>query len=345
MLLWAAFVAGVGLSFGGDVQWKAPASCPDRVAVVELLEQRLQGARGFVQVRGEVTASESGGFALALTTEVGGRTAERVLEANDCAVLTEAGVLVAAMTLDPIAVASSLKPPDDDLEQEVQEEAPPVPPVLRDRAHPHSGGPTGPDLSPAEPEELAPSTPALRPSLLRISLEGGLDAGATSGPSAMGGGGLGLGWRALELEATAGVVAPQTVRTEAGAVRVDLVVGSVRAGVRLRPSWERAEVLVGVGLEAGAMRGRGLGVGAPQSVPRPWIAPLVHVGARVWMFPWLALRVRGEAAVAVERPAFILEGPGPAVTLYRPPVAIPRVVVGLEFAPLSDALRGNRRSR
>lgn len=345
MWLWAAIVAGAGLSFGDDVQWEAPASCPDRAAVVESLEHRLQGAQGLVRVRGEITDSESGGFALALTTEVGGRTAVRVLQADDCGVLTEAGVLVAAMTVDPIAVASSLKPSDGGLEEEVQGDRVPVPPVIPARIRPDRGRPAGPRASPAEAEEQAPGTARLRPTLLRISLEGGLDAGATSAPSAMGGGGLGLGWRALELEATAGVVAPQTVRTAAGAVRVDLVVGSLRAGLRLRPSWDRMEVLVGVGLEAGAMRGRGRGVGAARTVPRPWVAPLIHAGVRLWILPWLALRLRGEAAVAVERPAFILRGPGPPVTLYRPPFANPRLVVGFEFAPLSDALRENRLSR
>lgn len=341
VLLWAAFVVGAGLSFGADVQWEAPASCPNRATVVESLEHRLKGARGLVRVQGVLSRSDSGGFALSLTTEVDGRTAVRVLRANDCAVLTEAGVLVAAMTLDPIAVASSLK----QSETVVAEEVVPVPPLTPAPRLPAPARTARTPVGPAEAEESAPTTPKLGPTLFRVSLEGGFDAGATSGLSAMGGLGLGLGWHALELEATAGVVAPRTVRTAEGAVRVDLIVGSVRAGVRLRPRWERMEVLVGVGLEAGAMRGRGLDVGAARSVPRPWVAPLMHAGARLWLLPWLAVRLRGEAAVAVERPAFILRGPGPPVTLYRPPAATPRVVLGLEFAPWSDAPRGNRRSR
>ncbi len=88
-----------------NVRWSAPTECPSepdvRQRVAKLLAESGSGRREEVAIEMTVTATEAGYELRASAVGEGGALGERVVTGVDCGDVAEAGVLIAAIAIDP----------------------------------------------------------------------------------------------------------------------------------------------------------------------------------------------------------------------------------------------------
>lgn len=313
---------------GLQLDWQAPAGCPDQAGVRGRVAAML--AAGAVEgsdlaATGRVSAAGEGWQLELELVRAGGRE-RRTLGDRDCAALADAAALMIAVAIDPLA---AVVVPQDRApvvpEVVVPELVPPVA-VPEDR-------PAVPEDRPVvavpevrvEPVEEPGATPVVgpkdRPVVARRRLELGLRAGAgvgftriLPGPNAALELGLGLEGRGWRVELNGGFAPP----VQGTASVQPAIGGSFRLGfAELRgcgvPALRRAPVAfpLCVGLQVGAMHGRGTGDGlmVPLAARSLWIATRVG-GALRWrprdgrVSLWLGL----DAIVALTRPEFVTAG-------------------------------------
>ncbi len=316
-----------------DVQWAAPAECPDRDALLAAVTRRLARplAGGEAKVDARVVGDRLRGYTLHLTLSAGARGEVREVHDPSCAALTDAAAvrIVAAIEAPPVVPA----PPEPRSEPEPAPEPTPTPaPTL--------------EVVPAEPvrtSAIPEYTPA--PSdrydgpggVLRLHGGGEIGAlpgrsgsnGALPGPAGAVGLALGLLWPRLRLELQ-GTVLP---RRSGGGVKAALYAGAVHACWRVGRG--RVEVPLCGGVEVGAMRGEPTtnlpGASANTSL---WVAGVVgpalswHVSPRISV--WAGLQL----VLAPVRPLF-QKGEDTAdmmaETLYLPSPASGRLLLGVEL--------------
>ncbi len=100
---------------GLDLQWSAPARCSDSEAI-ELAVGRLLGdSDHHVAVVVEATTKHDGNadpakaWTLQLSIATSGATEEHTLSTDQCAPLGDATALLIAVTIDPVAVARTIR--------------------------------------------------------------------------------------------------------------------------------------------------------------------------------------------------------------------------------------------
>lgn len=309
---------------GLQLDWQAPAGCPDQAGVRGRVAAML--AAGAVEgsdlaATGRVSAAGEGWQLELELVRAGGRE-RRTLGDRDCAALADAAALMIAVAIDPLA---AVVVPQDRApvvpEVVVPELVPPVA-VPEDR-------PAVPEDRPVvvvpearvEPVDEPGAVPKDRPVVARRRLELGLRAGAgvgftriLPGPNAALELGLGLEGRGWRVELNGGF-SPPVQGTASGQPAIG---GSFRLGfAELRgcgvPALRRAPVAfpLCVGLQVGAMHGRGSGDGlmVPLAARSLWIATRFG-GALRWrprdgrVSLWLGL----DAIVALTRPEFVTAG-------------------------------------
>jgi hypothetical protein len=84
-----------------------------------------------------------------------------------------------------------------------------------------------------------------------------------------------------------------------------------------------------LGVEAGFVRASGVGVVAPATVTRGWLAPTAGLRLELRPLAVLALEARAGLAAPVVRDTFALQ---PSTTLYRSSAIVPFVSIGLAVA-------------
>jgi len=87
-----------------ELEWDAPASCPDRASAQARLERALEDrqATPHEPTRIEVEVREAAeGYALTIKVDQGERVGRRTLEGNDCDALADVAALVVAIALEP----------------------------------------------------------------------------------------------------------------------------------------------------------------------------------------------------------------------------------------------------
>jgi hypothetical protein len=157
-----ARVVGLGpgeVDASAQISWEAPLECPS----ARSLEQRVDAylGRAFageasVVVAGRVRAT-AGGFVLELTTEVDGMRDRQRLTHHDCAALLELAASLAAIAIDPLALANPGGPPGRDPHQR-------QPPLQRPRTHEPIRATTTEVAELAELAELATLAELAKPS-------------------------------------------------------------------------------------------------------------------------------------------------------------------------------------
>lgn len=92
------------------IEWEAPSTCPDSLAVYERLRERLGDAalsEQLPRVRGAIVPLGNG-QRLHLDIEEGGRRSSRVISGDDCDELVDAAVLAIALALQGNGTAATL---------------------------------------------------------------------------------------------------------------------------------------------------------------------------------------------------------------------------------------------
>lgn len=309
-----------------EFRWDAPAGCPTEAEVLAELEALLGGplaARTGERLTAiaRVRQEPGGTWDLRLWTVGEAGTLQRSLTHDRCDMLARAGVLIAAMAIDPLAqdrmadgeavaaVAAEARPITDD-------EPPPAPPVVSVEP-----------LPPAPQPQPQPQRARVLRGALRLA--GGVAYGDLPGVGATLRLTPALVWPRvrLELEAAYG---PQRRarfddRPDTGA-DLQLAAASVRACPLFHPR-RRVELALCGGLEIGAMYGRGVGFALASDGRLLWAALHLMPALFVVPHPRVALFFAVEGQVALARPRFVVEGFG---EVYRARAGGVRGLLGVE---------------
>lgn len=313
-----------------EFRWDAPAGCPSEAEVVAQLEALLGGP--LVDRRGErltaiarVRQEPGGAWDLRLWTVGDAGTLQRSLRHDRCDMLARAGVLIAAMAIDPLAAERMA---DGEAVAEVAAEARPVTdeaPAATPEPPPLVQPPLEPPPRPAS-EPPAPVPAVRRSRVVRGALRvaGGLAFGDLPGVGATLRLAPALVWPRVRLELEAAYGPPRRARfddrPDAGA-DLQLAALAVRACPVFRR--DRVELAVCGGLEVGAMYGRGVGFALSADGRLLWSALHLAPALFVAVHPRVALFFAVEGQVALARPRFVVAGFG---EVYR---ALPGGVRGL----------------
>jgi len=316
-----SMLTGFALLASTPVRWRwdpAP-GCPDVASVVEQSEALLdpREPREPVEASGQITG-RPGAYALQLQIAVGARVERRQLEASDCELLTHAGVLVVAITIDALATAAARpveRAPGPELPAVELPPAPVEPPPSRPSVAPAA---TRPDV-PAPAPSRASIRASTRASTLYLGLGAGLgwglSASGTAGFEGIVGGQRGA-WR-LELAGYHWLSQPASLTADAGTE-------SALSGAWIHAcrvwSWRAVDLPLCAGVDLAAVHGRGVGARVePQEVRDLWIALSAGPGLEFRPIPAFALRARIEPLVALRRPAMFLLVDGRLEQTFRMP--------------------------
>jgi hypothetical protein len=323
-----------------QLEWSAPAGCPNIDDLRTRLRDRLPTVEqplspGVAPL--EVTASilqASGGFEARIELRNRQGAGERTLSSRDCSLLTDAIVLVIAVTLDPVTTAAHSpqreakipEPPDDeppadprpaDLADPPESDATPPSDPAGDR-----GISTGDDTDAATSSTFRPSRPQLG---LRILGGGGFGPTNTGYASLAGSFALiGHRWR-VAIDGRWAVRRSVARNGGVGGQFDAWLVGAVGCYV---PGRAQLELPVCAGVEAGQVRGQG-----NPTLPVIDRAAFSHVALRLapgvaWVpIDRLAIGLDLELAAPLTRGEFVVD----AIVVQRVvPVAV-RAMLGIEI--------------
>jgi hypothetical protein len=352
---WPALGAAAAIAVGADaahaqdasapeIQWRAPAGCPDGAAVQAevdaLLGRPWRGDDG-IAVDAEVSQDVSAGWVLRL--RAGDAASERTVPGEGCEALAQAAALMIAWMIDPAAGPSEVapEPPMAPEESAATELASPRTAVLASRVTLVPPRATRPAAS--EPTELGVPTlppPRAEPASgtpVSVGIGGGLVLDVGTLPALTPGFSLEVVVRIdrLDLRVRGGWLSSQ------GASLVNVMVAAPRgAGVELehasgslqacaRPLDADADARPGLAIcgavHAGATIARGVGVSHPGRAEAA-IAALGVGAAMPWApFDWLDLEVAIELVVPLGTPSFVLD---PFGTVYTPAPVAGRLTLG-----------------
>lgn len=309
------------------VQWRAPAGCPEADAVRRRVTDLLGRTPTEQELHAEGIVHAGPPWRLDLSTTIGGRHQQRALEGDDCATVTEAAALILAVSLDPLGVSQNPEVAGPPARVEV--------PVLvagqRAQATSEPQASTDANTGPLEGPSSPPTspTPARRQPWLRLGLGGELGAV----PRGTGGVRLGIALAGprLFVRVDGGYwidrMAVLHQQPALSGARIGLGTISLAAGLRLGGA--RVGVPISIGLEAGGLRTRGVGLLRPQALTFPWLAGLVGVGVSVGLARRLALWGAIEGSVPIVRPSVRVGQGTESLELYRTAPLGGRVLLGL----------------
>lgn len=346
-----------------ELRWTSVAGCPSSRAVADQLQALLGTTAqptGTARARGRLRDSIDA-YVLHLEVEVADRREIREIQAADCTLLTRAGVLVIAVTVDALQTEASTnrRPPaspalDDVPGPPIQIPRPPEPrpipppPERSTQGRAASSSPPAP-RTPAELVDTAStddrSIPASAswaaapaPDSARRWTHGvtvGVGAGGATGmvPGLTAGFEGQLGWRIGPLLLTAAgyhwLARPLPLAPQIG-IESALSGGHLGVGAVLGPA--RLEVPLSVGVDLAAMHGRGVGAQVQPNEARDlWVGLAIGTGLWGWLSPRLALYAQIAGTLSIRRPAMQLSFDGEAREAFRLPPVGARLVVGPLF--------------
>ena len=310
--------ASEGLASSGphasDVAWDAPQGCPSRSAVVSgvevLLGEPLAAERlvvVLIEGRVEQLANEQWKLSLRISTEAG--TRERTFVGTTCQELGEIAIVLIAVAIDPSvempeaelpsgedesaaageATENQLVAADDGVESDAKHSSP-IADVSRDRS------------------EASQSSDAQGMGFVRVA------TGLLVGPLPAVGPGihvdLGLRWRMLALSLGMSHWFERRVRIPGHTAGGDLQLTTGDVRICAVPSARRLDVPLCVGVELGAMAGRGVGVSNPRRGRGLWAAMLADVGITFRPWRWIGFGIRAGLVIPVTRPMFAFDDVG-----------------------------------
>jgi hypothetical protein len=300
-----------------EIEWQAPAECPDRAGVVD----RVRALAPSPPPRAEVVhvrataARDVDGFHVVLETRQGVHQFQRRIEAHSCDALADAAALTMALTIDP----------------ELRAHAEPAAAI----SSPGAAPPPSMEALPPPPPEAGsppPGTESKSSTSVGAGLEGVIDTGTL--PRAAVGlrpsvelvlRGMHLGLAFLWLLPNGGTLASNA--NKGG--NIGLVGGAARFCLTL---WDRRVALDGcAGAELGRLHGEPFGVNRPTPIDRWWFAPELAALARLPTAERIAIVGGGALVVPVSRPVFVLENVGTekVSTVHQPSTVSGRLEIGL----------------
>lgn len=295
------------------IDWLAPEGCPDRSTLSATLDATVPRHKTFsASVRIDEPREPGRAWRAVVVTRLPEGQRTRVVEATDCARVTDAAVLVVTLAATSLAH-----------EEPLDAGSPPPSPQL------DAGVPDEPPLEPS-PADL-PRDPPPRRLHLRVQPIIGANVGVFPVPGFSAGLALNFERGPLRLElGLAQWLESQTVETRRGA-RFSL------ASVKLKGCWlfgptEKTRLGPCLGAEGGPLSATGIGVSNGERGTVFWAAvlPGVTLGFLQSPFahPWVSL----EVGVNVVRPRFALALPSDT-TLIAHAVGLPvgRLTVGVEL--------------
>lgn len=312
-----------------ELRWTSIPGCPDHATIARQLDALLGSTERARSVRAVGTLHHTvEAYALHLEIEAYGRRESRRLHAADCALLSRAGVLVIAVTVDALTTDAHIdtrRPPDL---VDVPEPPPAVPePAAPSPAARSTPTPSRPDLSPP-----ARARPRRR---WTQGLTLGAGAGVATGmvPGVTGGLEGQLGWRVGPVRLDAAgyhwFSRSTLLQPEAG-IEGALSGGRLRVCVALVEG--RVEVPLCAGADLAAMHGGGVGSRVQSNDVRDlWVAVAGGTGVVGWLRPRIALSARLEGTLGLRRPAMFLGVDGAVREAFRMPPVGARLVVGPLF--------------
>jgi hypothetical protein len=292
-----------------DIQWEAPAECPDaesvRLATERLLGKKLGSVQGLrVRAEGKVRRSEAGNWELYAVLAVGEHLEEETLVAKKCRALADAMALKVALAIDPLAVVDAVQPAPEPAPSQPANQA-----AHDDRA----------------PVSAPKSTPRLR---VGLRIVGGVGLGPLPGVTPGAGlyGSLQLPSFRIELGAAAfwGGVARYAALSNVGA-DLQVFMGAARGCVT--PGSGRWLFPICGGLELGTMRGRGFGVATTSSTSGLWGGVVIGPAVQFRTTERLSLWVEADATLTLVKPEFHMRN---LDTLYAPQAGGSRLSAGFE---------------
>lgn len=317
-----------------QITWEAPTGCPDAEVVRRHAQTRLEGRGSPAVAEATVRGSDEEGWHLAISVQGPAGVDRREVSASSCEELAAAAGLFIAVAADPEADRR-----EDVSVPEVRAEPAEVPPPqpVREDASPVTDepSPVGSATSPRPPPSSsgpAPIEPAPTPRLrgaVRVEAVGQLLRLLPKVASGGVGGAVALwpGLARLRLEARAHYFFAQRAMYPGQPVGADFDLWIAAAVACFEPRWSSVSLPVCSGLEAGAVRGRGVGVSDPGPGAAAFVGLPVDVAVTWAPTRWLALWLGPRATVSLRRPPFHVRG---LDTLFRVGPGALRVVAGVE---------------
>lgn len=290
-----------------EIQWEAPAVCPDaasvRAAVERLLGKPLSGLDPVnVHATGRVVTNAAGKWELSAQLVVGERVEEELLVAKECGALADAMALKVALAIDPLAVAEAVQP----------SQPPPVP------------------VRPAASPKPAATSSASSERRLQLGarLVGQVALGPLPGTTPGAAAYVSLQWPAFRVElggeAFWGGVAHYDAPPGVGA-DLQLFAGVARGC--LTPAAGAWRFPICAGPELGVMRGSGFGVAETSATTGLWGGLTLGPALEWRATPRLSLWLEGAALLTLLKPEFHVRN---LPSLYTPPTVAARAAAGLE---------------
>lgn len=337
MWLAAAILWGFG-SLGEptrvDLRWETVPGCPDRTRVGEELSTLLGAGtqQDASEAVGRLTG-DRGSYRLHLEVVVAGQREVRELRANDCTVLSRAGVLVVAVTLDALATARLVDSASEPIEAaELQVSLVPEP-----VAAPATGAEPRTPAAPVReesPVDVTASGPGSGPGPrawargATLGVGGGVSGGLTPGLA----GGLEgeLGWRLGPARITAAGFHwfSRSIELQPGVgIEAALSGGSIRGCLAFERA--RVEVPMCMGLDLAAMHGGGIGSAVRRrDVLDLWVGASAGTGVVAWVSARIALWARADAVLSLRRTAMDLQIEGASREVFRMAPVATRLLIG-----------------
>lgn len=311
-----ALVASIEPTVGERLrlEWAAPPGCPSVAEVRAAIDRNVAG-EGFdapweaITIEGSIE-SRARGWVLRVRAALPDGHVERELGSDTCAELADAAGLVIAVALDPLRIDPSARP--------VAAPPPIVPRPAEDReAAPRLESQGG--VEPPSPRRGRPAIDLRLGALAELGSFGTPRGGAWLG--------IGVAWRRARLDVAGQYWAPRRLRPFDGAPSAGVAVAqggvSIRGCVIALPG--ALSLATCLGAEAGAARGRGIGLARVNASSAPWAAvvlgPELSWISRHRVGLWVAV----DAMVHVVRPRWIVRDLG--IGARTGPVGV-RVVVG-----------------
>ena len=286
-----------------DLDWRAPAGCPDRGVMRRWVEEMIGGsepATSSLVARGGASRSSGDKWVADLAMRgSSGSESVRSFEGPTCESVSRAAALVMALTLHPNEPPPAPRNPERD---------------TRPPEHPLAG-------RFARPE---------------IAAGGAIDVGSTPTTGAAYGAAIAVGWSPvlwLRGEASAAYFAPrhETLSGFAGlGADISLAAFAVRGCYIVGDAAVSWAPCIGGGVDW--VRASGFGARKPEDATA-WTATLEGGGVILWNFnEFVAARLGAHAMIPLARPEFTIQvDQGPAAAVYRRnPVGL-RATVGLEL--------------
>jgi len=300
--------------------WQGPDDCQQAPRLLAAVERVLGGQRAAASLVARVSVAKAGRrWHLVLGMDLAGNTAVRELDAESCAVVTDAAAVILALAIDELGHPADAGPPMDASDASI--------PTVDAQVAPHvPAPPSTTDLPPvADTTDAGAAASSSLPLVLFATAAS--DTGALPRTAFGVGGGLGFIASPLRVEAT--LAFWPAVSAEVGAASrggsFTMLVGELRGCALAEPGLLSLGACAGPGFTS--MRAEAFGVTTPISTGAAWASLVADGVALARLSRRFSLRASAGVAVPFARPPFEIEGVG---VVHRPSAVALDLGAGVE---------------